>query len=102
MEALDLFLNFKEQSVQGRYLTLEAILPILKKHNTNNQVKHVGNSVQERPIYTYQIGTGKTKIFLWSQMHGNESTTTKALLDFINLLNGETELAKMLLESFTF
>lgn len=102
MEALDLFLNFKEQSVQGRYLTLEAILPILKKHNTNNQVKHVGNSVQERPIYTYQIGTGKTKIFLWSQMHGNESTTTKALLDFINLLNSETELAKMLLESFTF
>ena len=102
MEALDLFFNFKEQSVQGRYLTLEAILPILKKHNTNNQVKHVGNSVQERPIYTYQIGTGKTKIFLWSQMHGNESTTTKALLDFINLLNSETELAKMLLESFTF
>lgn len=102
MEALDLFLNFKEQSVQGRYLTLEAILPILKKHNANNQVKHVGNSVQERPIYTYQIGTGKTKIFLWSQMHGNESTTTKALLDFINLLNSETELAKMLLESFIF
>ena len=102
MEALDLFLNFKEQSVQGRYLTLEAILPILKKHNTNDQVKHVGNSVHERPIYTYQIGTGKTKIFLWSQMHGNESTTTKALLDFINLLNSETELAKMLLESFTF
>lgn len=102
MEALELFLNFKEQSVQGRYLTLEAILPILKKHNTNNQVKHVGNSVQGRPIYSYQIGTGKTKIFLWSQMHGNESTTTKALLDFINLLNGETELAKMLLEDFTF
>ncbi|MGL3000438.1 M14 family metallopeptidase [Flavobacterium sp. RSSB_23] len=102
MEALDLFLNYKEQSVQGRYLTLEAILPILKKLNTKEQVKHVGNSVQGRPIYTYQIGTGKTKIFLWSQMHGNESTTTKALLDFINLLNGETELSKMLLEDFTF
>ena len=102
MEALDLFLNYKEHSVQGRYLTLEAILPILKKLNTKEQVKHVGNSVQGRPIYTYQIGTGKTKIFLWSQMHGNESTTTKALLDFINLLNGETELAKMLLEDFTF
>ena len=102
MEALELFLQFKEQSIQGRYLTLEAILPILKRHNTYNQLKHVGNSVQGRPIYTYQIGTGKTKIFLWSQMHGNESTTTKALLDFINLLNGETELAKMLLEDFTF
>jgi Zinc carboxypeptidase len=102
MEALELFLQFKEQSIQGRYLTLEMILPILKRHNTNNQLKHVGNSVQQKPIYTYQIGTGKTKIFLWSQMHGNESTTTKALLDFINFLNSDTELAKMLLEDFTF
>ena len=102
MEALELFLQFKEQSIQGRYLTLEAILPILKRHNTDNQLKHVGNSVQQKPIYTYQIGTGETKIFLWSQMHGNESTTTKALLDFINFLNSDTELAKMLLEDFTF
>lgn len=102
MEALELFLQFKEQSIQGRYLTLEAILPILKRHNTYNQLKHVGNSVQQKPIYTYQIGTGKTKIFLWSQMHGNESTTTKALLDFINFLNSDTELAIMLLEDFTF
>lgn len=102
MEALELFLQFKEQSIQGRYLTLEAILPILKRHNTHNQLKHVGNSVQQKPIYTYQIGTGKTKIFLWSQMHGNESTTTKALLDFINFLNSDTELAIMLLEDFTF
>lgn len=102
MEALELFLQFKEQSIQGRYLTLEAILPILKRHNTDNQLKHVGNSVQQKPIYTYQIGTGETKIFLWSQMHGNESTTTRALLDFINFLNSDTELAKILLEDFTF
>lgn len=102
MEALELFLKFKEQSIQGRYLTLEAILPILEKHNADNQLKHVGNSVQQKPIYTYQIGSGKTKIFLWSQMHGNESTTTKALLDFINFLNSDIELATMLLEDFTF
>ena len=46
MEALDLFLKFKEQSVEGRYLTLEAILPILKKLNTNNQVKQVGHTLE--------------------------------------------------------
>lgn len=102
MEALELFLQFKEKSIQGRYLTLDAILPILEKHNTDNQLKQVGNSVLQKPIYTYQIGSGKTKIFLWSQMHGNESTTTKALLDFINFLNSDFELAKMLLEDFTF
>ncbi|HSN48125.1 MAG TPA: M14 metallopeptidase family protein, partial [Flavobacterium sp.] len=47
-------------------------------------------------------GTGKTKILLWSQMHGNESTTTKALFDFLNLLRNGSELAGNLLNSFTF
>ncbi|MGL5111350.1 MAG: M14 family zinc carboxypeptidase, partial [Flavobacterium sp.] len=102
MEALALFYKYKEQSIQGRYLTLENILPILERQNTDNQLQQVGVSVMQKPIYTYQIGTGKTKIFLWSQMHGNESTTTKALLDFINFLNGDSELAEELLEAFTF
>ena len=35
-------------------------------------------------------------------MHGNESTTTKALFDFLNLLNSGTELARKLLSTFTF
>lgn len=102
MEALDLYYKYKEQSISGRYLTLESILPILIKHNTNNQVKQVGESVMKKPIYSYQIGEGKNKIFLWSQMHGNESTTTKALLDFISFLNGDSDLAKELLEAYTF
>jgi hypothetical protein len=36
---------------------------------------------------------------MWSQMHGNESTTTKALFDFLNYLNGE---GKLLLDDFSF
>ena len=35
-------------------------------------------------------------------MHGNESTTTKALFDFLNLLNSRSDLAKNLLRDFTF
>lgn len=90
------------QSLYGRYITLDDIEPILKKRNTNNQLNIVGYSVEKRPIYSYRIGTGKTKIFLWSQMHGNESTTTKALFDFLNLLQEDSELSRQLLESFTF
>jgi len=90
------------QSLYGRYITLDDIEPILKKWNTNNQLNIVGYSVEKRPIYSYRIGTGKTKIFLWSQMHGNESTTTKALFDFLNLLQKDSELSRRLLESFTF
>ena len=102
MNLEELFDHYKEQTIAGRYVTLDNILPVLKKLNTNNKLEIIGKSVLEIPIYKYQIGTGKIKVLLWSQMHGNESTTTKALIDFLNLLNGGSELAKMFLETFTF
>lgn len=102
MNLEELFDQYKEQSIQGRYLTLDHIQPLLNKLNTNNQVKIIGTSVLGEPIYSYQIGTGKTRIYLWSQMHGNESTTTKALFDFINVLNSKSEFAEKMLAAFTF
>jgi hypothetical protein len=102
MNLEELFDQYKEQSIQGRYLTLDHIQPLLDKLNTNNQVKIIGTSVLGEPIYSYQIGTGKTRIYLWSQMHGNESTTTKALFDFINVLNSKSEFAEKMLAAFTF
>jgi hypothetical protein len=102
MNLEQLFNQNKEQSIQGRYITLDSIEPLLKKNNTNNQLEIIGKSVLDASIYKYQIGTGKIKILLWSQMHGNESTTTKGLFDFINLLNNGSDLAKKYLNTFTF
>lgn len=102
MDLEQLFIDNKEKSISGRYLTLESIEPLLEKMNTNKQLSIIGKSVLEKPIYRYQIGEGKVKILLWSQMHGNESTTTKGLFDFLNLLNSGTELAKQLLATFSF
>jgi hypothetical protein len=102
MNLEQLFIDNKEQSIKGRYLTLEIIEPVLQQLNTENQLSVIGESVFKKPIYRYQIGTGKIKILLWSQMHGNESTTTKALLDFLNVLHSGSELADKLLETFTF
>ncbi|MGC4039771.1 MAG: M14 family metallopeptidase [Flavobacterium sp.] len=90
--------DHKEASLFGRYITLENILPLLTKYPTET----IGLSVQGKPIYKVQAGTGKTKILMWSQMHGNESTTTKALFDFINLLHSDSDLGKKLLGEFTF
>lgn len=98
----ELFIKNKEESIEGRYLTLESIEPILKRLNTANQLSVVGQSVQGKPIYKYVIGAGKIKIYLWSQMHGNESTTTKGLFDFLNLLHCNSDLANDLLNNFTF
>ena len=102
MNLEQLFNQYKEETIQGRYITLDSIEPLLQKLNTNDQLKIIGKSVLGKPIYSYEIGEGKTKIFLWSQMHGNESTTTKALFDFLNVLHSGSELAQQLLRAFTF
>ena len=91
-----------ETNLKGRYITLDTIEPLLLQFNSDNQVQIIGQSVLGKPIYKYEIGTGNTRVLLWSQMHGNESTTTKALFDFLNLLNGNSDLAKNLLSEFTF
>jgi len=96
------FESYKEAKLFGRYITLDEIEPLLQKLNTANQLECVGYSVLEQPIYAYRIGVGATRILMWSQMHGNESTTTKALLDFLNFLYGDSAEAKALLANFTF
>ncbi len=56
----------------------------------------VGHSVLNRPIYAHCLGNGSKKVLVWSQMHGNESTTTIALLglfDHLNTLKGKKLLA---------
>ncbi|RKS94191.1 zinc carboxypeptidase [Flavobacterium limicola] len=102
MDLEQLFSQYKEETIQGRYITLVSIEPLLQKLNTNNQLQIIGKSVLGKSIYSYEIGEGKTKIFLWSQMHGNESTTTKALFDFLNVLQSGSQLAQQLLNTFTF
>lgn len=98
MNYLNLHQQYKAESLFGRYITLNHIEPILSEMPTSI----VGHSVLGKPIYQLTLGSGKIKILMWSQMHGNESTTTKALFDFINLLNSGTEMSRSLLSSFTF
>jgi hypothetical protein len=79
MDLEQLFIDNKEQSITGRYLPLESIEPILQRLNTDNQLSVVGKSVLQNQSIAIRLAN---KILLWSQMHGNESTTTKALFDF--------------------
>lgn len=76
----------KAKALSGRYITNDTILPLLKVLPNAFKFEIIGRSEQNRPIYSIKIGTGKTKILIWSQMHGNESTCTKALFDVFNVL----------------
>ncbi|HBR58699.1 MAG TPA: hypothetical protein DEA22_14720, partial [Blastocatellia bacterium] len=48
--------------------------------------EEVGKSTAGREIYRLQWGNGPLKIFLWSQMHGDEPTATSALIDLFAIL----------------
>ena len=89
---------FREETITDKYITLSHIGKLI----ANNKSSVVGHSVENKIIYKIEIGNGKTKVFMWSQMHGNESTTTKALFDFINFLNSDESLAHEFKEYFTF
>ena len=71
----------KEEKLFGRRITFQMIEPILKKLSNQFIIEELGSSFNQIPIYKITIGNGKTKILLWSQMHGNESTGTKAIFD---------------------
>lgn len=84
-----LFSKFKETTLEHRYITNKHIEPVLEGLVKSMEIENVGASVLNNPIYTIQIGNGPKKILMWSQMHGNESTTTKAAFDLLNTLNSK-------------
>ena len=75
--------QIKVKTIQGRYLPPEPVYDFLKSDIYSKALKVAGYSVEHREIYALKMGSGRNKVLLWSQMHGNESTTTKALLDLI-------------------
>ena len=82
--------NIKEQKVQGRYVVMDHIEPILQHLPKEFLVEEIGFSVENKSIKSVTVGTGSKRILMWSQMHGNESTTTKAVLDLLQYLQQDT------------
>ena len=48
--------------------------------------REIGKSVNGREIRAVTFGRGPTRVLLWSQMHGDESTATMALADIFRFL----------------
>lgn len=78
--------KIKESSLSGRWVKIEDVEPLYKKLSNKISVKLLGTSEENRPIYKLCLGSGTKKILVWSQMHGNESTGTKAVFDFLNFV----------------
>ena len=101
MDLIALFLKVKEQSLFGRYITNNHIEPLLKNLTLDFNASEIGKSVNNNSIYSVEVGTGPKKILMWSQMHGNESTTTKALFDLFNFLKFDISEAQNFKKEYT-
>ncbi|GAL67033.1 M14 family zinc carboxypeptidase [Jejuia pallidilutea] len=96
-----LFEKHKEQTLYHRYITNEKIKPLLSKYKNKAVVNVVGKSVLGDDIFSVKIGSGPKKILMWSQMHGNESTTTKAIFDFLNTCISDINITASILKECT-
>ncbi|WP_054850937.1 M14 family zinc carboxypeptidase [Olleya sp. ITB9] len=81
-----LYDTYKEPKIFGRYITLKDLTPLMDKLSDVFTIDCIGQSVLSKNIYSITLGKGPKKILMWSQMHGNESTTTKACFDLLNTL----------------
>lgn len=96
--------NF-ESRILGRYITLNHLDLLLKDLQQFAQLETHGVSENGVEIPILKIGSGSKKVLAWSQMHGNESTTTKGVFDFLKFLQNKelynTEI-DLFLKSHTF
>jgi hypothetical protein len=67
-----------------RHKDLKAYLDGLRKHGV--KMAEVGRSVGNKEIFQIEWGRGPLKVFLWSQMHGDEPTATSSLIDLFTIL----------------
>ena len=92
MNIEDWFSDNFESKLSGRYLNLDHLRPLYKTYESQFQISQVGISELGEEISLVKIGSGPFKIFAWSQMHGNETTSTKALFDLFKFLSKTDDL----------
>ena len=86
--------RYWEKTLAHRRFKHRHLVPLIEKlrGNARFEVSKVGLSTQKRDIYLVKLGSGKTKVLLWSQMHGDEPTATMAMMDMFNFFGGHDEL----------
>lgn len=79
--------NYKESSIKTRKFKHADIVPLIQRLKAPFKVSKLGESLEGRAIYKASIGKGSTQVLLWSQMHGDESTATMAIMDLFNFFS---------------
>ncbi len=90
----DLHDQVRLQGLEDRRFDLDSYWRVVEPVVTASdlfRVSVVGESAEGRPLRTISFGEGPVSVFLWSQMHGDESTATMALADIYSLFGGQPD-----------
>lgn len=98
-------MSFEQLYIQNpdfpnRYISPEKLFYYLQE-NFSDCIEIIGRSFLDKPIYKLNIGTGGIKVLAWSQMHGNESNATHAMLDLLLTLDNHPQMKDNLLKAIT-
>ncbi len=80
--------RYRVAAIQKRRFTHAELWRALAPYTASEalSVRQVGTSIHGREIRAVTFGRGTTRVLLWSQMHGDESTATMALADILRFL----------------
>lgn len=78
------------------YILLKEFLDLKYLHKIS-----LGKSFLGKDIFALKWGNGPLKILIWSQMHGNETTGTRAMFDVLEFLNSNENEIKDLIKKIT-
>lgn len=104
-ELFESYERYKKAEIASRRFTQSDMLRWLKPLEEREvfAASQLGTSAEGRTISLLTLGTGSTKVLLWSQMHGDEPTATMALLDILNFFAHAPDhpVVKMIYERLT-
>jgi hypothetical protein len=86
--------QYCQTSVVNRFIKHTDLVRILSSHEQDPlyTIEVAGYSFEGRTLNLVKAGSGETKVFIWSQMHGDEATATMAICDLLNFFAAADEL----------
>jgi hypothetical protein len=83
--------EFHVDEIQTNRFQPERYNEVIDQLSSKVEIKNLGKSILGRPIRQFRLGSGPLRVLMWSQMHGNESTASRAILDLLNFNNDPGE-----------
>lgn len=82
---------YHDNSINTRRFKHDDIMAIVEKLGSDFKVKQVCTSVEGRAIKLISYGNGPINLLMWSQMHGDETTATRSIMDVFRWLAADDQ-----------